>query len=80
MESDAHTATVFSALGSENIQSDSVVSLTTSGDTYIEGGKQNPEYKRSPSYGDNKSSFSSLVCPVVLLQFFSLLLSECSLE
>lgn len=55
-----------SALGSHNLQSDSVVSLSTSGETHIEANKQNPKFKQSPPHNDNKSSFSSSVCPTYL--------------
>lgn len=74
MESDVQVSTLSSALGSHNLQSDSVVSFTTSGETQNEGDKLNPKLKHSPSYYDNKTSFSSLVCPIsyycVLFFFF----------
>lgn len=50
-----------SALGSQNLQSDSVISLSTSGETHIGANKQNPKFKQSPPHNDNKSSFSSSV-------------------
>ncbi|KAK6146151.1 hypothetical protein DH2020_020020 [Rehmannia glutinosa] len=60
LESDGHVSTLSSVLGSQNLQSDSVVSFAASGETHIEGDKQNPKYKHFPSYGD-KSDFSSVI-------------------
>ncbi|KAK6122970.1 hypothetical protein DH2020_043287 [Rehmannia glutinosa] len=67
LESDGHVSTLSSVLGSQNLQSDSVVSFAASGETHIEGDKQNPKYKHFPSYGD-KSAFSS-VCPSGRISF-----------
>ncbi|KAK6122633.1 hypothetical protein DH2020_043632 [Rehmannia glutinosa] len=60
LESDGHVSTLSSVLGSQNLQSDSVVSFAASGETHIEGDKQNPKYKHFPSYGD-KSDFCSVI-------------------
>ncbi|KAL8486299.1 hypothetical protein ACS0TY_023127 [Phlomoides rotata] len=68
LESDVQVSTLSSALVSQNLQSDSVVSFTSSGETHIEGDKLNPKLKHSPSYLDNKSSFSSL-CPAGRISF-----------
>ncbi|KAL9140077.1 hypothetical protein ABFS82_14G012400 [Erythranthe guttata] len=69
-ESNAHVSTVGSGLDSQNLQSDSVASFSTPADTHIEGDKdkQNPKYKLSPSYCDNKTNFSSL-CPSGRISF-----------
>ncbi|XP_057805979.1 LOW QUALITY PROTEIN: squamosa promoter-binding-like protein 7 [Salvia miltiorrhiza] len=57
-----------SALGSQTLQSDSVVSLSTSGEPHVEADTQNPKIKQSPPYCDNKSSFSS-ACPAGRVSF-----------
>lgn len=75
LESEVQVCTLSSALGSQNLQSDSVVSFTASGETHIEGDKLNPKLKHSPSYGDNKGSYSSLVCPISNCCFLFLIFS-----
>lgn len=82
LESDGQVSTLCSALGSQNLQSDSVVSFAASGEAHIKGDKQNPKFKHSPSYCDNKSSFSSVVCPMsyCCILFLFLFLSESSLN
>ncbi|KAL3641953.1 Squamosa promoter-binding-like protein [Castilleja foliolosa] len=68
LESDGRASVLGSALGSQNLQSDSVVSFTNSGETQVEGDKQNPEYDHFPSYSENKNIFSS-VCPSGRISF-----------
>ncbi|KAL0367650.1 UNVERIFIED_CONTAM: Squamosa promoter-binding-like protein 7 [Sesamum radiatum] len=68
LESDGHVSTLCSALGSYNLQSDSVVSFPAFDETHIVGDRQNPRYKRSPSDCENKSTFSS-VCPAGRISF-----------
>ncbi|KAL0434564.1 UNVERIFIED_CONTAM: Squamosa promoter-binding-like protein 7 [Sesamum latifolium] len=68
LESDGHVSTLCSALGSHNLQSDSVVSFPAFDETQIIGDRQNPRYKRSPSDCENKSTFSS-VCPAGRISF-----------
>ncbi|KAL0323525.1 UNVERIFIED_CONTAM: Squamosa promoter-binding-like protein 7 [Sesamum angustifolium] len=68
LESDGHFSTLCSALGSHNLQSDSVVSFPAFDETHIVGDRQNPRYKRSPSDCENKSTFSS-VCPAGRISF-----------
>ncbi|KAI3459319.1 hypothetical protein Pfo_015982 [Paulownia fortunei] len=68
VESDGPVSTPCSAIGSQNLQSDSVVSFVASGETHIEGDKHNRKHKYSPSYFDNKSAFSS-VCPAGRISF-----------
>lgn len=50
-----------SSRGARKVQSDCVGSVAAFDGTQIDGGKENPTYDRSPSYCDNKSSFSSTV-------------------
>ncbi|KAG8373006.1 hypothetical protein BUALT_Bualt12G0126100 [Buddleja alternifolia] len=66
LESDGHVSTLCSAPGSQN--SDSLVSFTASDETHIDRQKQNPNYKSSPSYCENKSAFSSM-CPAGRISF-----------
>ncbi|KAK6130380.1 hypothetical protein DH2020_035885 [Rehmannia glutinosa] len=61
LEPDVHVSTLCSALGSQNLQGDSVASIAAPGEIHIHGQKQNPRYKRSPSYSDNKNTFSSMI-------------------
>ena len=58
VESDRHVSVLCSADGSQNIHSDSIVSITASGETVTE---EKDKLTHSPSYLDNKSSFSSMV-------------------
>ncbi|KAH6776957.1 hypothetical protein C2S51_008269 [Perilla frutescens var. frutescens] len=53
------------SLGSQNLQSDSGVSFTASGETHVKADKQNPKFKQSPPH---KSSFSS-ACPAGRISF-----------
>ncbi|KAF9605281.1 hypothetical protein IFM89_015897 [Coptis chinensis] len=62
---DGNVSPVSSHPGSQSIQSGSVKSFVTSGDTQMGGGKDNP---RSPSFGDNKNAYSSL-CPTGRISF-----------
>ncbi|KAK6130428.1 hypothetical protein DH2020_035838 [Rehmannia glutinosa] len=61
LEPDVNVSTLCSALGSQNLQGDSVASIAAPGEIHIHGQKQNPRYKRSPSYSDNKNTFSSMI-------------------
>ncbi|KAL1539071.1 Squamosa, variant 2 [Salvia divinorum] len=54
--------------GSQNLQSDSIVSLSTSGGSHAKADRQDPTFKQSPPYCDNKSSFSS-ACPAGRISF-----------
>ncbi|XP_027353402.1 squamosa promoter-binding-like protein 7 isoform X3 [Abrus precatorius] len=49
-----------SAPDTQNINSDSVVSLTASGETRVNSGKDVSNTSNSPSYCDNKSAYSSM--------------------
>lgn len=59
-----HFSAHCSVPGSQNIQSDSIVSFVGSGEAQIDGVKNNSKYTLSSSYCDNKSAYSS---PVGLL-------------
>ncbi|KAK9288985.1 hypothetical protein L1049_017456 [Liquidambar formosana] len=59
---------VCSAPGSQNIQSDSFVSLMASDETQMDGEKDNSKYSLSSSYCDNKSAYSSM-CPTGRISF-----------
>lgn len=48
--------------GSENNQNDSGVSFVASGEAQIAGEKDESKYARSPSFCDDKSAYSSMVC------------------
>ena len=61
---DGHFSTLCSVPGSQNIQSDGIVSFVGSGEAQIDGGKNDSKYTLSSSYCDNKSAYSS---PVGLL-------------
>lgn len=56
--------------GARKVQSDCVGSVAAFDGTQIDGGKENPIYDRSPSYCDNKSSFSSTVLFYFYFYFF----------
>ena len=58
---DGHFSTLCSVPGSQNIQSDSIVSFVASGEAQIDGGKNDSKYALSSSYCDNKSAYSSPV-------------------
>ncbi|KAK4425781.1 Squamosa promoter-binding-like protein 7 [Sesamum alatum] len=68
LESDAPASTLCSALGPQNPQSDSVASFAVSDKMHISGQTQNPKYKHSPPYSDNKNTFSSM-CPAGRISF-----------
>ncbi|KAL0414659.1 UNVERIFIED_CONTAM: Squamosa promoter-binding-like protein 7 [Sesamum radiatum] len=68
LESDAPASTLCSALGPQNPQSDSVASFAASDKMHISGQTQNPKYKHSPPYCDNKNTFSSM-CPAGRISF-----------
>ncbi|XP_011090876.1 squamosa promoter-binding-like protein 7 [Sesamum indicum] len=68
LESDAPASMLCSALGPENPQSDSVASFAASDKMRISGQTQNPKYKHSPPYSDNKNTFSSM-CPAGRISF-----------
>ncbi|CAI9776841.1 unnamed protein product [Fraxinus pennsylvanica] len=53
-----HVSTISSGLGSQTIQSDSFLSFAASGETRVDGEKENPKQKNSLSC-ENKSTFSS---------------------
>ncbi|XP_047957473.1 squamosa promoter-binding-like protein 7 isoform X1 [Salvia hispanica] len=57
-----------SVRGSQNLQSDSIVSLSTSGEPHAKADTQDPTFKQSPPYCDNKSSYSS-ACPAGRISF-----------
>ncbi|KAK4483274.1 hypothetical protein RD792_010459 [Penstemon davidsonii] len=62
LESEGQVSTPCSTLGQQNNKSD------TYGEIHIDGEKQDPQLKCSPSYFDNKSTFSS-VCPTGRISF-----------
>nr|QTM66375.1 squamosa promoter-binding-like protein SPL5 [Osmanthus fragrans] len=67
LESEGHVSTISSGLGSQTIQSDSFLSFAASGETHVDGEKENPKQKYSLSF-ENKSAFSS-VCPAGRISF-----------
>ncbi|XP_051129629.1 squamosa promoter-binding-like protein 7 [Andrographis paniculata] len=69
LDSDGHISTLCSMPGSQNVQTDSIVSFSAAiAETHTDGDNQNPESKSSPLYLDNKSTFSS-VCPTGRISF-----------
>ncbi|KAK6913830.1 SBP domain [Dillenia turbinata] len=69
LESDDGPASpICSVPGSQNIQSDSVISFTASGETQMGGTKDNVKHILSSTYCDNKSAYSS-VCPTGRISF-----------
>lgn len=68
LESEGQVSTLCSGRGAQKVQSDSVRSFAAFDGTQTDGGKENPTYDRSPSYYDNKSSFSS-TCPTGRISF-----------
>ncbi|GFP81884.1 squamosa promoter-binding-like protein 7 [Phtheirospermum japonicum] len=69
LEPDGHVSTLCSALDFQNLGGDSVASIVAPGEVHTHGQKQNPIHnKRSPSYGDNKNTFSS-TCPAGRISF-----------
>ncbi|CAA3022142.1 squamosa promoter-binding 7 [Olea europaea subsp. europaea] len=67
LESEGHVSTISSGLGSRTIQSESFLSFDASGETHVNGKKENPKQKYSLSR-ENKSTFSS-VCPAGRISF-----------
>ncbi|KAG2727300.1 hypothetical protein I3760_01G151200 [Carya illinoinensis] len=65
---DGQVTTLGSALDSQNIPTDTVPSSAASGETQMQGGKDNTKCFPSPLYYDNKSSYSSL-CPTGRISF-----------
>lgn len=65
---DGHFSTLCSVPGSQNIQSDGIVSFVGSGEAQIDGGKNDSKYTLSSSYCDNKSAYSS-PCPTGRISF-----------
>ncbi|KAI8561527.1 hypothetical protein RHMOL_Rhmol04G0347100 [Rhododendron molle] len=57
-------STLCSNPGSENNQNDSGGSFVASGEAQIVGEKDESKYARSSSYCDDKSAYSSMVCPM----------------
>ncbi|XP_042024587.1 squamosa promoter-binding-like protein 7 isoform X1 [Salvia splendens] len=57
-----------SVRGSQNLQSNIIVSLSTSGEPHTKADRQDPTFKQSPPHCDNKSSFSS-ACPAGRISF-----------
>ncbi|XP_022854475.1 squamosa promoter-binding-like protein 7 isoform X1 [Olea europaea var. sylvestris] len=68
LESEGHMSTINSGLGSQTIQRDTFLAFAASGETHLDGEKEKPKQKYSPSYCENNSSFSSL-CPAVRISF-----------
>ena len=58
---DGHISALNSDPISQNVNSDSGVSFTASGDTRMDCGKDNPKLPFSPSNCENKSAYSSMV-------------------
>ncbi|KAL5852517.1 hypothetical protein ACOSQ3_007635 [Xanthoceras sorbifolium] len=65
---DGHVSTLNSAPNSQNVNSDSGVSFGASGETQMDGGKDDSKVSLSPSYCDNKSAYSSM-CPTGRISF-----------
>ncbi|XP_073137994.1 squamosa promoter-binding-like protein 7 [Henckelia pumila] len=68
VELDGHVSPLGPALSSQQIQSDSIVSFGASGEASVDEEKQNPKYKHSPAYHENRSMFYS-VCPSGRISF-----------
>ncbi|KAL6581846.1 Squamosa [Orobanche minor] len=68
LEPDGHVSTLCSALGSQNLQGDSVASTAAPGEVNIHGQKKNPSDNSSLSYCDNKNTFASM-CPPGRISF-----------
>lgn len=58
---DGHVSGLNSAPNAQNVNSDSGISFAASGEIRIDGGKDDSKTSPSPSYCDNKSSYSSMV-------------------
>uniref|UniRef100_A0A6N2MVR3 SBP-type domain-containing protein n=1 Tax=Salix viminalis TaxID=40686 RepID=A0A6N2MVR3_SALVM len=65
---DGHISALNSDPLSQNVNSDSGVSFTASGDTRMDCGKDNPKLPFSPSNCENKSAYSSM-CPTGRISF-----------
>ncbi|KAK6930089.1 SBP domain, partial [Dillenia turbinata] len=65
---DGPASPICSVPGSQNVQSDSVISFTALGETQMDGPKDNVKHILSSSYCDNRSAFSS-VCPTGRISF-----------
>lgn len=65
---DGQATTLSSARGSQNIVSDTVASFAVSGETQLDGGKDNSKDSPSPVYYDNKAAYSSM-CPTGRISF-----------
>ncbi|CAK7332905.1 unnamed protein product [Dovyalis caffra] len=65
---DGHNSNLHSDPNSQNVNSDSGVSFTVSGDAQIDGGKDDSKFSISPSHCDNKSTYSSM-CPTGRISF-----------
>ncbi|XP_010279431.1 PREDICTED: squamosa promoter-binding-like protein 7 [Nelumbo nucifera] len=65
---DGHVSPPCSAPSSQNVQSDSVVSFAASGETPMDGRKENSKNAISSPFCDNKSAYSS-VCPTGRVSF-----------
>ncbi|GLT99230.1 hypothetical protein SLE2022_166820 [Rubroshorea leprosula] len=67
---DGHVAAVHSDPMLQNVNSESVVSVLASGNTEMDGGKDDSKFLLSPSYSNNKtlSAYSS-VCPTGRISF-----------
>ncbi|XP_061975833.1 squamosa promoter-binding-like protein 7 [Populus nigra] len=65
---DGHISTLNSDPISQNVNSDSGVSFTASGDTRMDCGKDDSKLPFSPSICDNKSAYSSM-CPTGRISF-----------
>ncbi|GER50143.1 squamosa promoter-binding protein [Striga asiatica] len=68
LEPDRNMSTLCSTLGSQSLHVDSVASIAPSGVVHTQRQKQNSVYRRSPSYSDNKNTFTS-VCPTGRVSF-----------
>ncbi|XP_075516537.1 squamosa promoter-binding-like protein 7 [Primulina tabacum] len=68
VELDGRVSPRGSALTSQHLQNDSVVSFVASGEANLEDEKQNSKYKHSPAYHENRSMFYS-VCPSGRISF-----------
>ncbi|CAA0839914.1 Squamosa promoter-binding-like protein 7 [Striga hermonthica] len=68
LEPDRNVSTLCSTLGSQSLHVDSVASIAPSGVAHTQRQKQNSVYRRSPSYSDNKNTFTSM-CPTGRVSF-----------
>ncbi|CAI9118680.1 OLC1v1020278C1 [Oldenlandia corymbosa var. corymbosa] len=68
LESEGQQSNPSSAHGSQDIQNSSPLTIATFSETQIDREKENPNSSHSPSYCDNKTSFSSM-CPTGRISF-----------